>query len=197
MTPQENFDKFIADNKISMTYKFVPFSISRNAEEEDKTLNWKVTIKSPQGQMTVDYQKGVGHLPYPSTYMGNLNGYQKKVINEAIESAVETGVARKISIKGSDVNVGIGNAPFPNPTLQEVLQSLTLDSDVKNHLSFESWARDYGYDPDSRKSEKVYKACQKVAEGLAKVLNGVDKIDTVRELIDEIENQPTPKKMKP
>ncbi len=197
MTPQENFEKFILDNKISITHKFVPFSISRNSEEKDKTLNWKVTIKSPHGQFTCDYQKGVGHLPYPSTHMGNLNGYQKKVINEAIESAVETGVARKLSIKGADVNIGIGNAPFPNPTLQEVLYSLTLDADVKNYLSFDSWAREYGYDTDSRKGEKIYKECQKITESLSKVLHGADKIDLVRNLIDEIENQPTPKKLKP
>jgi len=59
MTPNEKFEQFVQENKLELSYKFVPFSISRNAEEKDKTLNWKVTLKSPKGQMTFDYQKGI------------------------------------------------------------------------------------------------------------------------------------------
>lgn len=197
MTPQEQFEQFIEDHKLTMTHKFVPFSLSRNAEEKDKTLNWKVTLKSPQGQFTFDYQKGVGHLPYPSTYMSNLNGYQKRVVQEAIETAAETGVARKLAVKGKDVTFGLGNATFPNPTIREVLESLSLDSEVKNYLSFESWAKEYGYDQDSRQAEKVYKACQKSAENLSKILGGSNKIDTIREICYELDNEPSPKKVKP
>lgn len=197
MTPQEKFDNFVEEHKLSISHKFVPFSLSRNAEEKDKTLNWKVTLKSPNGQFTFDYQKGVGHLPYPSTYMGNLNGYQKRIINEAVDTAAETGVARKLVVSGTDVKFNLGNAPFPNPTMREVLESLSLDSEVKNYLSFENWAKEYGYDEDSIKAEKTYKACQKTAESLAKILGGVGKIDEIREICYELDNEPSPKKVTP
>ncbi len=196
MTPQENFDNFINEKKLSLKTKFVPFSLSRSAEEKQKSLNWKVTIVSPNGQFTCDYMKGIGHLPYPNTSFMKLNSYQSSSLNEAINSAVETGVARKISIVGKDLKVGIGNAEFPTPTMKEVLESLCLDSDVKNYLSFESWAKEFGYDTDSKKAEKIYTSCQKAAEGLAKVLGGVDNIDKVRDMIYDIENEPTPKKNK-
>ncbi len=197
MTPQEQFDQFIEENKITITNKFVPFSLSRNSEEKDKTLNWKVTIKSPKSEYTFDYQKGVGNLPYPSTHLGNLDGYQKRVVKEAIDSAAETGVARKLIIKDKDATFGIGNVVFPTPTIKDVLESLTLDAEVKNYLSYESWASEYGYDEDSRKGEKIYQACQKTAEKLTKVLGSSDKIDEVRQLIYEMDNEPTPKKVKP
>lgn len=196
MTPQEKFEKFIEENKLIITHKFVPFSLSRNAEEKDKTLNWKVTLKSPNGQFTFDYQKGVGNLPYPSTYMSNFNSYQKSVIKEAIDTAAETGVARKLIVKEKDIQFGLGNEKFPNPTMREVLEGLSLDSEVKNYLSFESWAKEYGYNEDSKQAEKVYKACQKTTESLAKVLGSADKIDIIKEICYELDNEPSPKKAK-
>lgn len=195
MSPQEKFDQFVQDNKITLSFKFVPFSLSRNSEENDKTLNWKVTIKSPQGQFTCDYQKGIGHLPYPQTMFVKIPADQAKAFKEAIEVAAETGVARKISLVNGSLKFTMGNAEFPNPTLKEVLESLAFDADVKNHLSFESWAREFGYNDDSREAELVYKSCQKAAEGLARVV-GSDNIDKIREMIYEIDNEPTPKKNK-
>ena len=38
--------------------------------------------------------------------------------------------------------------------------------------SFEEWAADFGYDTDSRKAEKAYRECGKVAEWLDKFLGG-------------------------
>ncbi len=198
MTPSEKFEQFVSENKISLDYKFVPCSLSRNANEKDKTLNWKVTIKSPNGQFTCDYQKGIGHLPYPQTMFFKIPADQARAFKEASEIAAETGVARKVTMTNGALKFGIGNAQFPNPTIREVLESLSLDSDVKNYLSFESWAREFGYDTDSKSAEKTYKACQKAAEGLAKVLGGADKIDVVREMIYDIDNEPQPnKKIKP
>jgi hypothetical protein len=197
MTPQEKFDQFVDENKLKIAYKFVPFSLSRNAEEENKSLNWKVTISSPNGQFTCDYMKGIGHLPYPETSFMKLNAYQSNGLKDAIDSAVESGVAKKVSISGKELKFGIGNAQFPNPTMKDILESLSLDANVKDYLSFESWAKDFGYDPDSRSAEKTYKSCQKAAEGLARVLGGAEKINQISEIIYELDNEPTPKKLKP
>lgn len=132
------YEDIIKNLGLEIKTKFVPFSVSRNSEEDHKSLNWKVTISSGKNKITVDYSKGVGHLPYPQTSFGVTN-YQKRMINEAIDSAVETGVARKLTVVDKDVKFLPGNAVFPDPTLQEVLYSLSSDSDVRHYLTYEQW----------------------------------------------------------
>lgn len=53
------------------------------------------------------------------------------------------------------------------PTALEVMACLVMDAaGVENsHGSFEDWAGDYGYDPDSRKAERIYQdTVQQTAE---------------------------------
>ena len=57
------------------------------------------------------------------------------------------------------------------PDAASVLNCLASDSSsVESARSFEDWARDLGYDPDSRKAEKTFKVCEKQAERLKKFL---------------------------
>ncbi len=55
------------------------------------------------------------------------------------------------------------------PHVADLLHSLILDSSASEQ-SFESWANEYGYDTDSRKAEDTYRACQKNADKLTRVL---------------------------
>ena len=60
------------------------------------------------------------------------------------------------------------------PTAADVLNCLASDSSsIENAGSSEEWASDFGYDPDSRKAEKIYRACVKEAARL-KVFLGDD-----------------------
>lgn len=45
------------------------------------------------------------------------------------------------------------------PTIEDVLSSLALESSVLDYATFEEWATDFGYDTDSIKAEKTYRAC--------------------------------------
>src|SRR5690606_30024160 len=54
--------------------------------------------------------------------------------------------------------------------LSDVMNSLFLDADVRHYSSFEEWARDYGYDTDSRSAERTYKACLKNYDDLRGLL---------------------------
>lgn len=58
-----------------------------------------------------------------------------------------------------------------DPKAQDVLNALALDSSgVENARSFEEWCAEYGYDTDSRKAERIYRACEKQAEKLKSFL---------------------------
>jgi hypothetical protein len=59
------------------------------------------------------------------------------------------------------------------PTAADVLDCLASDAaGVENATSFDDWASDYGYDTDSRKAERIYKACKRNAEDLYSLLGG-------------------------
>jgi len=56
-----------------------------------------------------------------------------------------------------------GAAHEREPTAADVLSSLLLDAAVEDYSSFEDWAADLGYDPDSRKAVRTYQECLKLA----------------------------------
>lgn len=61
---------------------------------------------------------------------------------------------------------GIGHKGT-EPTIAEVLDCLASDaSTVDNAQGFEDWASDLGYDPDSRKAERTFKAVQRQSDRL-------------------------------
>lgn len=57
------------------------------------------------------------------------------------------------------------------PEVYDVLNCLVSDAaSVDNARSFEEWASELGYDPDSRKAEKIFKACERGTKKLKKFL---------------------------
>ena len=61
---------------------------------------------------------------------------------------------------------GIGHKG-KRPTVSEVLDCIASDaSGYENSNSFEDWANDYGYDPDSRKAEKIYRLVEQESREL-------------------------------
>jgi hypothetical protein len=57
------------------------------------------------------------------------------------------------------------------PTAADVINCLASDSaSIESARSFEEWAPELGYDPDSRKAEKIFKICKIQAAKLKKFL---------------------------
>jgi hypothetical protein len=57
------------------------------------------------------------------------------------------------------------------PATDEILNCLASDaSGVVNAQSFEDWCSEYGYDTDSHKAEKIYKACIRQSAALLNLL---------------------------
>ncbi len=64
-----------------------------------------------------------------------------------------------------------GSAHTEPPTASDVLDCLASDAcGYDNASSFEEWAREYGYDADSRKAEKIFRTVKRQAEQLKRVL---------------------------
>ena len=63
----------------------------------------------------------------------------------------------------------MGPALTEEPTADGVLECLLSDANgVEEH--FDEWCRGFGYDIDSRKAERTYRACEEIAKKLRRLL---------------------------
>ncbi len=144
---------------ITMDADFVPFSQSRNAKATTamghkvwRSLNWKVTLKhSGRAFILTDYSAGEGHAPASKKIKGRATSDQRDAINWELENGYEakTGSYTGHFMKGKKLL----------PDLADVLYSFVVDYNVLDYATYEDWAGDLGYSPDSREGEKIYRLC--------------------------------------
>jgi hypothetical protein len=95
----------------------------------------------------------------PGLYLGNTRE-NRSILSLAPRSDAAAQYRAEPKVRG---------AYQPEPS--EILECLASDAQsVQNAGSFEEWARDLGYDPDSRKAEHAYRACQECALALQRWL---------------------------
>jgi hypothetical protein len=63
----------------------------------------------------------------------------------------------------------MGSAHTDGPTAEGVLECLLSDANAAQH-TFEDFCAEMGYDSDSRKAERIWKACDKVRENMERLL---------------------------
>lgn len=69
------------------------------------------------------------------------------------------------------VDFYVGSAHTNEPTPADVLSCLCSDvNTVENSRSFEEWAGDLGYEPDSRRAERIFKTCEALAPKVRRFL---------------------------
>ncbi len=177
----EKLDTYIAGLNLSYSAIFIPQSKSRNADKEDASLNWSVSISPNSGKdciqrgITTDYMQGIGHAPgYEHVFKqsGHKDLYFAHVAEKGrtLKKLLKMGNGKIDWYEANNRMTGYGmglkgtwNENLPSPALRDVLYSLVMDSDVINYNSFEDWAENFGYETDSRKAEKTYNDCMKIA----------------------------------
>jgi hypothetical protein len=162
-----NLETLQTDLGITYTAIFVPFSVSRNAKEKHRTLNWRIILAKGGAALMTDYSQGVGHIPDNT---GIKDAYTRR--NNEFEAS-QNGVY--CPREGS-----FTQKRLPPPAFNDVMYSLLMDSEAANQC-FEGWASDLGMDVDSREAERTYNTCVKIGLELRKVLAGHD-VAAIREL---------------
>ena len=169
--PQETVDSI----GLTVTSVFVPFSKSRNRDNKHKTLNWIITLHFKNAPLlTTEYSAGIGHCPsyrQMARYMEPAWKGSRLTYDQAIAQECETGRNART------------RKPI-NPDSLDVIYSLVMDSDVLGHATFEDWASDYGYDPDSHKAESIYQDCLKIALQLRNTI-GERNLEELREAFQD------------
>ena len=160
-------EAFMAENEITVDAAFVPFSQSRNKAEKNPTLNWVVTVKlKGRPMLLVDFAAGSGHCPANKSRAPIKWPYPRtQWTQRAIAWECENGYPAEWSPYYGAFNRAEsgtkGRAIKPEDC--DVLYSLASEADALNYSTFEDWAGCFGYDPDSRKGEKIYRECLEIA----------------------------------
>lgn len=111
--------------------------------------------------------QGVGHIPYYAWRYAKLQCY-----DAAVREACESGKSRIYRGDNAwDASHGARVITLRPPCLLDVLYALVTDAEVLNYTCFEDWAESFGYDTDSRKAEKIYKDCLRIALQLRQIIN--------------------------
>jgi len=177
-TPRERIKRTMDELHIALVPKFVPFSQSRNAKPREdgkpwRSLNWRIMLQvNGRDVFEFDYSAGTGHCPADKL----KDPYHKRL---GIEFEIEHGKRANVWA-GGHVTGRQGESLLPDAC--DVLHSLALDADVLDCGGFDNWAwaEEYGYSPDSRKAEAVYRECLEQALKLRSAL-GEDGLRKLRE----------------
>ena len=159
----------MAIHGLTIKAEFIPFSTSRNKAEKSPNLNWRVTLQSCRATeyardlLTTEYSAGAAHAPSYST----KNKFERETL---VAWECEHGKAASHYADGLNRVIARTPAKPIEPDAASVLHSLLMDSDVLDFGGFESWAREFGYDANSRKAESIYRACLDIA---LKLRNGL------------------------
>jgi len=160
ITPRRRLESEIERLGLTVRSEFVPWSKSRSyvkgARVGDRNLNWKVTIcKDGREILTTDYSAGIGHAPSysdPRPEFGRIRGGGISLARaEALTFETEHG----LKYRGNGFT---GRTPIALDPI-DVIWSVLMDAEAIDHPTFETWAADCGYDPDSRKGEAIYRIC--------------------------------------
>jgi hypothetical protein len=149
---------------------FVPFSQSRNRTEKSPSLNWRVTLHRTvsgirRDILTTDYSAGCGHAPSYKQSFGRKSVEDRERDAMAAWECEHGGLAQGVRYPAGGIMAQAYGSVSKRiePDTLDVIFSLVMDSDVLDAGGFESWASDFGYDTDSRKTEKTYQVCLDIA----------------------------------
>lgn len=173
-------DDAIAALGLTVESVFVPFSQSRNKAEKTPSLNWVVTVKrNGRDVITTDYMAGMGHCPaynrkVPAAWNRPARMWQPLACAAECENGHELGIYTSWGGFRHDRTKPI------LPAASDVIYSLISDSSVLDYGTFEEWAGDIGYDPDSRSGEKIYRACLEIALKMRSAIgeSGIESLQT-------------------
>ena len=147
-----DLDQLIKDYDFKIHADYIPMD-----GHEEPRLKWKVGLyRLNERVLEVEYTAGMAHAPsYPAA----------------------------CAVDECRTGLRAGSTEFKKhyikPDARDVIRSVMLDSSALDYGCFEDWARDYGYDTDSRAAEAIYRLCLQRAVMLRANL-GKEKFDALQ-----------------
>jgi hypothetical protein len=160
----EYLEQFMARHGITIESVFVPWSRSRNRNEDRKTLNWQCDLMHNDRVIItgVEYSAGVGHIP---GYKMQSKDSRTRPFHDHESAICETGNHYQPN-RGHGETIKCTAKTWRGqimPKPHDVLVSLVMDSDVLMYCGFTDWCDNLGYDSDSIKAKATFDACMETA----------------------------------
>ncbi len=165
-TAREKIFAILSACAATMSCQHVPTRYVKDSEWPH--IEWNITIKTPRGELTTKYCQGIGHLP--KVVKSGCNA-RSLYATELIEQMLQTGKA--------------SGKPLSPPLIVDVVGSLVSDASAADYPTFEQWARDLGYDEDSRKGHAIYEQCRAIALDLLRLL-GASGLEQLRKFSNDL-----------
>lgn len=164
---EEHEARLLLTSDLTLKSTYVPQQVKPCAKWDLPLLKWEVALT--KGSRTVyagPYSMGIAHVE--GVFPGTLDGSGFSLHTwTAVEDLYKQGRALYQSRPGQ---VSLTRCEARPPDLLGVLWSCLMDSSALDYPTFEDWARDFGYDEDSRKAEKIYQQCLNDAAVLGSTL---------------------------
>ena len=181
-TEYAEIDNLIEELALTCAATFLP-----TPQPADKVpspqLHWSVTLTGNGHTLVTSYTQGCGHvLGYKQPWFRKKT-YEDRQRDRDMRRVCENGKlepqpTRESSSVYKELRKCGGKQPAP--LLRDVLWSLIMDSDALEY-SFDEWASNLGYNPDSRKALEIFLLCQKNSTSLQKIVGGYTNLERLRE----------------
>jgi hypothetical protein len=129
----------------------------KGVNDESNMFDWHVELLLGKKSHHMDIGLGFGHCRKAKSHSAGAVKTENKQL------------ARAVSPGGKLVVADLEKYVVPTPpSLTTALQMLQNDARSGEHLLFEDFASEFGYDQDSRAAEKIWRACQEIRGRLQK-----------------------------
>lgn len=128
---------------------------------ESPQLRWRVSVRRNGREFySTEYSAGCAHSPeYKKGGSATWQSHGSRV-TAAVVAECETGIRYGDRL----------GRPVPPPDAADVVHCLLMDASGTDE-TFEDWAGNLGYDPDSRKAEAAFNACRETAAALRRTFD--------------------------
>ena len=175
--------EYLNNHGVTVAVDYVPPDRRDSADvfrwKNQRFLMWRLTFSRGTARATFDYRAAEGHCPaynLPVAVGGNRGSIYR---SELIAAEIATGR----TWRQLDGNHGKASGAAILPDVAAVVKCL-LDDAAAYGETFENWAADYGYDPDSRSAEKLYQECLEAARKLGRVFSPTEQ-DELRTMLEQ------------
>lgn len=177
MNAIEKLKNYIKKCGLTLEAEFIPQSKSRNANEKNPSVNWKLTLKKDDHSFTFDYMEGIGHFVKQQLYKALAN-VEKHIAEFGSSFGLDSYLRKDLTKRCGPHRYGKATPP----QLIDILYSLSIDSDAINY-TFQNWCSEFGYSDDSISAKNVYDQCVQTAINLKQFVD----LDELREMYYEAE----------
>lgn len=174
---------------ITWQVKQVPNESTEADDWKRNAARFQLTLTNGRTSEAFDYWLGCGHWKWKKTqrfYEWSVPG----CIQRFFEQATRPTPAKILSLTFSDSKTAdevrawvLKNSVCDAPHPIDIINCLLMDASATEQ-TFDEWCREFDCDPDSRKAEATYRACDENGKRLYRVL-GRELCDTIRQRIDE------------